>query len=309
MHIPSRRQLLTALASVPLAGAFSCQKTEEQKTRDKAPMTQAKLPAIFVPHGGGPWPFVNIPGFSDNMENLRQYLVGLPSLLPERPKAVVVISAHWEERVPTVQASAHPPMLYDYSGFPEESYSITWPAPGSPETAKQIVDLLHQNKIESAENTSRGYDHGAFVVTKLMYPDADIPTLQLSLTRDLNPARLFEIGQALAPLRDQGVLLLGSGYSYHNMRGFFSALRGDPGPSRDAQAFDTWLAETLSLEPSQRQTRLMEWEKAPAARACHPREEHLLPLMVCAGAAAESQVSMPFHEAMMGLKTLAAHFA
>src|SRR5690606_28605522 len=114
-----------------------------------------------------------------------------------------------------------------------------------------------------------------FVVTKLMYPEPHIPTLQLSLTRDLNPSRLFEIGRALAPLRNQGVLLLGSGYSYHNMRGFFAAMGGDPTPTEDSLHFDNWLAETLLAPPEERHTRLVEWEKAPRARACHPREEHL----------------------------------
>jgi aromatic ring-opening dioxygenase catalytic subunit (LigB family) len=160
----------------------------------------------------------------------------------------------------------------------------------------------------SAASEQRGYDHGTFVVTKLMAPEADIPTIQLSLTRDLDPARLFQVGQALAPLRDQGVLILGSGYSYHNMRGFFASMGGDTRPTEDSKHFDAWLAETLLASPSERRTRLVEWESAPRARACHPREEHLLPLMVCAGAGAEDSVTLPFHEPLVGLHTLSAHF-
>lgn len=268
-----------------------------------------KQPTIFVPHGGGPWPFVSMPGFSDQMDDLRDYLVGLPSYLPEQPRAVLVISAHWEASVPTVQSAASPPMLYDYSGFPPESYQITWPAPGSLEVAAEVRQALEARRIVSAEDQTRGYDHGTFVVTKLMDPQAQIPTLQLSLTSDLDPARLLKIGQALAPLREQGVLILGSGYSYHNMRGFFAARRGDPQPTEDSRYFDEWLAESLSLEPNERQARLIQWSKAPRARACHPREEHLMPLLVCLGAAFESNVALPFRQRLAGTHTLAAHFS
>lgn len=267
------------------------------------------LPTIFVPHGGGPWPFVEIPGMpASETAGLREYLTNLPTAISQTPKALLVVSAHWEEAVPTVQVHATPPMLYDYSGFPAESYSIQWPAPGSPETAQEVRSLLEGAQIKSAADTKRGFDHGTFVVTKLMYPDPKIPTFQLSLTQDLNPKRLFEIGQALAPLRDEGVLILGSGFSYHNMRGFMRSMRGDPQPAEDARIFDAWLHETLLLPPSERHTRLIEWEKAPRARECHPREEHLLPLMVCAGAAAEDVVSVPFREPVLKTQALAAHF-
>lgn len=272
-------------------------------------MVHPVFPSIYVPHGGGPWPFVNMKSMSEGTEPLREYLTGLPAHLPARPRALLVISAHWEMPVPTVQQSAHPPMLYDYSGFPKEAYELTWPAPGSPETAAEVRSLLEKSAIESGSSDTRGFDHGTFVVTKLMYPEADVPTFQLSLTSDLNPRRLFEIGRALAPLRSDGVLILGSGFSYHNMRGFFRAQAGDPAPVDDSRHFDEWLAETLLASPSERETRLIEWEKAPRARACHPREEHLLPLMVCAGAAAESSVSLPYHEPVMKTHTLAAHFA
>lgn len=282
--------------------------TESSEKHPSSPARSLSLPAIFVPHGGGPWPFVTMPGLKGKMEGLREYLVGLPALLPEAPRAVVVISAHWEEKVPTVQAQRSPPLLYDYSGFPEEAYQIKWPAPGSPELAREVRAALQSARIESAENQTRGYDHGTFVVTKLMYPEPTIPTLQLSLTRDLNPSRLFQIGQALTPLRKQGVLLLGSGFSYHNMRGFFAAQAGDPKPTQDSKHFDSWLSDTLMSSASERHTRLLEWEKAPRARACHPREEHLLPLMVCAGAAAESDVTLPYREELTGVHTLAAHF-
>lgn len=304
---------MTLLGSAAITSTLGCRRNtemSEEAQRPAAPRAASKrLPTIFVPHGGGPWPFVKIPGMDGKMESLREYLVGLPQALPEPPKTLLVISAHWEENVPTVQTAEAPPMLYDYSGFPPESYEITWPAPGDPDLAQRVRAALGDHGMESGEAPQRGYDHGTFVATKLMYPSAEVPTIQLSLTRDLDPKRLFEIGRALSPLRDQGVLILGSGYSYHNMRGFFSAMAGDTRPTEDSKAFDLWLAETLQMSPSQRQTRLLEWEKAPRARACHPREEHLLPLMVCAGAGAEDSVTLPYHEALVGVHTLAAHFS
>ncbi len=267
-----------------------------------------RMPTLFVPHGGGPWPFVNVPGMTEHMDPLREYLLEIPEHLPTLPRALLVVSAHWECRVPTVQTAVRPPMLYDYSGFPPESYQISWPAPGSPSSASRVMELLRSAGISSAEDPGRGFDHGTFVVTKLMYPNADVPTFQLSLTSDLDPSRLLEVGRALAPLRDEGVLILGSGYSYHNMRGFFSALRGDPQPLEDARRFDGWLAEALLLPSDERVARLLAWERAPAARACHPREEHLLPLFVCAGAAEGDLVTLPFRERLIGLSTLSAQF-
>lgn len=268
-----------------------------------------RVPTIFVPHGGGPWPFVELsmipPG---SMEPLRRYLTGLPTALPRPPRAVIVVSAHWEEAVPTVQSAPRPPMLYDYYGFPPESYEVRWPAPGSPAMAAEVRERLRAAGIQCAEDDERGYDHGTFVVTKLMYPEPTIPTFQLSLTRDLDPARHFAIGRALAPLRDEGVLILGSGFSYHDLRGFGRLMNGDPGPREDSRAFDEWLAETITLEPSSRESRLVDWERAPRARACHPREEHLLPLMVCAGAAGDDAGHVTFREIVMGAHTLAAQF-
>lgn len=324
-RVISRRKWLagTSLALSPLVplasttGLFGLTACGKTKAPSPTPSSSAKektkmhptLPAIYVPHGGGPWPWVEMGSMSQGMEPLREYIQNLPLGFPERPKALLVISAHWEETVPTVQTGQKPPMLYDYYGFPKEAYELTWPAPGSPETAGRVRELLSQNKIESGEDASRGFDHGNFVVTKLMYPGADIPTLQLSLTSDLDPKRLLDIGRALAPLRNEGVLILGSGFSYHNMRGFMRSQRGDPGPIEDSKLFDDWLYETLDRPPSERETRLIEWTKAPRARECHPREEHLLPLMVCVGAAETSQAEFPYRTPILGTHTLAAHFA
>ncbi len=239
-----------------------------------------RMPTVYLPHGGGPWPFVEV-GLGSRAEQaaLATYLRDLANTPRERPKALLVISAHWEERVPTVMTSAAPPMLYDYSGFPAEAYEITWPTPGDPALAARVRGLLARAGFESGADPDRGYDHGTFVPLKLTYPDADMPVCQLSLVSGLDPATHLAIGRALAPLRDEGVFIIGSGLSYHNLRAFSSSARPV------SIAFDTWLRETTTRPQADRDHALVEWAKAPSARLAHPREEHLLPLMVVAGAA------------------------
>lgn len=313
---PSRRGLLTGALAV--AGALvGCGERREvaQLSRSRSarpsggPVTQTAQPTLYVPHGGGPWPFVSLPGYPEStMGGLREYLTALPEVLPAPPRAVLVVSAHWEEAVPTLMTAPEPPMLYDYYGFPAESYEVRWPAPGSPDVAAEVRTRLERADITTGEDPARGFDHGTFVVTKLMYPAPSIPTFQLSLTADLDPARQLAVGRALAPLRREGVFLLGSGFSYHNMRDFRSAMSGDGRPREHSRRFDDWLAETVQVEASARDRRLVEWASAPSARACHPREEHLLPLMVCAGAAEDDLGTVPFQSVVMGVHTLAAQF-
>ncbi len=261
------------------------------------------MPVVFLPHGGGPWPFVDM-GIGDPRElsSLATYLRSLAAITAERPRAVLVISAHWEESVPTVMTSTAPPMLYDYYGFPPESYTITWPAPGEPALAARVRSLLSQAGIQSAENAERGFDHGTFVPLKLTYPDADVPTIQLSLVRGLDPRAHLAIGRALAPLRDEGVLIVGSGMSYHNLRAF------GPRAAPVAEAFDAWLREAVVQPREEREARLTAWASAPSARAAHPREEHLLPLMVIAGAAGGDHADIAFDGTIMGLRLSAVHF-
>jgi aromatic ring-opening dioxygenase catalytic subunit (LigB family) len=204
--------------------------------------------------------------------------------------------------------SSSPPMLYDYGGFPAHTYEVQWPAPGSPELARQVVDLLEGAGLSALEDSQRGFDHGAFVPLSLMFPDAGIPTVQLSLRKGLDPATHLRIGEALAPLRDCGVLLIGSGMSYHNLRALFGYMNGGPAPTGDSQAFDGWLAETVSLPAEARARRLILWSEAPAARAAHPREEHLLPLHVIAGAAGTDSATLPFRGRVLGAHVSAVHF-
>lgn len=260
------------------------------------------LPVVYLPHGGGPWPFVDLGFPREDLEPLADYLRGLPRCCPP-PAAVLAVSAHWEAPVATVQSSPAPPLLFDYSGFPPESYRLTWPAPGHPELAARIRSLLEDSGIRTASDAARGFDHGAFVPLKVAWPGAEVPTLQLSLIRGLDPARHLALGRALAPLRDEGVLIVGSGMSFHNMRGFFDA---DATPR--AERFDAWLQRVVALPAAERDAALEVWERAPEARFCHPREEHLLPLMVAAGAAGADRGTVPFSGKVLGVRVSAVHF-
>lgn len=267
-------------------------------------MPDERMPVVYLPHGGGPWPFVQLPMVDRNeVAELAEYLRTLPAQLPAPPKALLVISAHWEQDVATVMTAARPPMLYDYYGFPPESYTITWPAPGDPELAERVRELLSTAGFESAVDGERGFDHGTFVPLKLSFPDADVPTIQLSLLRDLDPARHLALGRALAPLRDEGVFIVGSGMSYHDLRGFFG------GRGREvSESFDAWLSAAATAEPDSRDQLLQRWETGPDARRAHPREEHLLPLMVIAGAAGSDRGVLGFRGSFGGAVISAYHF-
>jgi aromatic ring-opening dioxygenase catalytic subunit (LigB family) len=253
-------------------------------------MSSQRMPVAFIPHGGGPWPFVDLPMFEPGeVAALKDYLRSFPQTLGVAPQALLVVSAHWEEPVPTVMSAPSPPVLYDYFGFPPESYEITWPAPGSPELAQRVRELLRSAGFETACNDSRGFDHGTFIPLKVMYPNADIPTVELSLIGRLDPDTHLALGRALAPLRDESVLILGSGMSYHNV----SRLMRRQGRI-ESEAFDAWLRDAATSAPDQRSERLADWQVAPYARIAHPREDHLLPLMVIAGAAGDDRGEVAF---------------
>jgi aromatic ring-opening dioxygenase catalytic subunit (LigB family) len=263
-----------------------------------------RLPSLYIPHGGGPCLYMDwTMGPRDTWDRMAGWLRGLEGTLPERPRALLVVSAHWEMPVATVTTSVAPPLLYDYYGFPPHTYELKWPAPGSPELAGRVRKLLSGAGFESGEDAARGLDHGVFVPLKLSFPEAQVPTVQLSLREGLDPAQHLAMGRALEPLRDEGVLIIGSGMSYHNMRGFNAAA------SRDASLrFDRWLAGVVAEEPSKRDAALAAWTKAPSARECHPREEHLLPLMVAAGAAGDDRGRASFSDEVMGVAVSAVAF-
>jgi aromatic ring-opening dioxygenase catalytic subunit (LigB family) len=230
--------------------------------------------------------------FRRNFVELEKSLIEMRAELEGMPKAVLVVSGHWEEDSFAISSAARPGMVYDYYGFPEHLYQIEYGAPGSPDLARHVEDLLHARAIEARLDPTRGFDHGTFSIMKVLYPDEDMPVVQLSLKVGYDPALHFEVGKALAPLRDEGVLIVGSGLSYHNLR----EMRGTSGhePSR---RFDAWLREALvDSSPSERVARLLEWERAPFARAAHPREDHLIPLMVSVGAAEDEPGAVTYHQ-------------
>jgi aromatic ring-opening dioxygenase catalytic subunit (LigB family) len=219
----------------------------------------------------------------DLWNQLAAYLKGIDGSLGRRPKAVLVISGHWEMPRPTVNTAQNHTLLFDYYGFPEHTYRLTYPAHGSPETVARIEECLSRAGYRAGEDESRGLDHGVFVPFKLIYPDADVPMIQLSLLASLDAAAHIKLGRALAPLRDDGVLIVGSGMSFHNLRAMYAQ---SPEIDDAVTRFDDWLTEAATdPDPERRDAKLAQWESAPAARFCHPREEHLLPLHVAAGAA------------------------
>lgn len=240
-----------------------------------------RQPALYIPHGGGPCFFMPDP--RGTWRRMEAYLKGIAASLPARPKAILVISGHWEERAFAFSgAEHHPGLVFDYYGFPPETYRLEWPAPGAPWLAWRGSELVEAAGLPSSIDRERGFDHGVFVPLKVAFPDADVPVVQMSLHASLDPALHLAAGRALAPLRDEGVLVIGSGMSFHNLRAY-----GDPRVTRPAAEFDSWLVAAAQAAGGKRAALLADWQSAPWARLCHPREEHLLPLMAAAGASAE----------------------
>ncbi|MEO6389195.1 MAG: class III extradiol ring-cleavage dioxygenase [Croceibacterium sp.] len=258
-------------------------------------------PSLFIPHGGGPCFFMPDPrGTWTRMES---YLRGLADTLPELPRAILVISGHWEAPAFSFTGGAHPPLVFDYYGFPPETYRIEWPAPGAPDLAERAAAMITDAGLPSAIDPERGFDHGVFVPLKVAFPEADVPVVQMSLHASLDPVIHLAAGRALAPLRDEGVLIVGSGMSFHNLRAM-----GDPRVAAPSGEFDRWLAGAAESEPETRSALLSQWQAAPWARLCHPREEHLLPLMVAAGAS-QNPATHDYAEVVLGGAVSAFRFA
>ena len=254
---------------------------------------------LYFSHGGGPLPILG----DASHKAMVDFMLQLPSRL-RKPDAILVISAHWEESTAKLLGANNPPMFYDYYGFPDEAYEIIYPAPGSPELANRIISLLLKSNITAHLDPQRGFDHGLFIPLKLMYPKADIPSLQLSLLRGLNPAAHIALGSALRELMHENILVIGSGFSFHNMKAFSLEGMNTPDPANDA--FQNWLIEVCTgpITQSEREQFLIEWQKAPSARYCHPREEHLLPLHVCLGMA-NKPASTIFDDYILGKRGVA----
>ena len=247
------------------------------------------LPTYFISHGGGPWPWLDGP-VRRQFDRLEESLRELASGLAQRPRAVVVVTGHWEEPRFSVQGAANPGMVYDYSGFPPHTYEIRYDAPGSPEVARRVQELLEGAGIPAAIDPGRGFDHGTFVPLAVMYPKADVPVVQLSIKHGYDPEEHLAVGRALRPLRDEGVLIVGSGLSWHNLRMF------GPGAKPHSEAFDAWLHGALESPPADRTPLVKQWDSAPAARLAHPREDHFVPLFVALGAAEDEPAARIYHE-------------
>ena len=255
---------------------------------------------LFIPHGGGPLPLL---GDKDH-QDLVSFLKEITPILGE-PSAILVISAHWEEDKVTITSGKTPSLIYDYYGFPDEAYRIEYPVPGNSDLAEKIYNILQDNEIEAKLDNNRGFDHGLFVPLKIMFPDANIPCVQLSLLNSLDPKAHIQIGKALSELRKENILIIGSGFTFHNMKAFFARSIGESDVKNEA--FQHWLIDTCTNEEisaDERELRLTTWSDAPFARYCHPREEHLLPLHVCYGFST-SPAKLVFDGKVVGIKTSA----
>ncbi len=243
---------------------------------------------MFLSHGGGPLPLLGDPAHDEMVESLQSIAAAI-----ERPRAIIVVSAHWEERIATITSATSPTIIYDYFGFPPESYEIEYPAPGNPGLASRLRSCLQDTGITAELDGDRGFDHGLYIPLKIMYPEADIPCIQLSLLDSMDPAGHVALGEAMSGIGGDGVLVIGSGFSFHNLKAFFSSDASLPDDRNEA--FERWLVETCTagnLGEAERYRRLLAWESAPHARYCHPREEHLLPLHVCYGMTKRAAVAV-----------------
>lgn len=261
-----------------------------------------RLPTYYISHGGGPWPWLKDQNFMDTSV-LERSLQAMPREIGVEPRAVLVVSAHWETPEFTVQSNPNPSMVYDYGGFPEFTYHIQYPAPGSPEVADRVSELLDLAAIANRQDPNRGFDHGMYAPMYAAWPDADVPMLQLSIQHGYRPDAHLAVGRALAPLRDEGVLIVGSGLSYHNLRLF-----GGPASAQPSREFDDWLNQAMHADPRARVDALRHWEAAPSARIAHPAEDHLIPLMVAVGAAEDEAAVRTYHQNDFGGSTTASSF-
>lgn len=257
---------------------------------------QARI--VYLSHGGGPLPLLGDAAHAAMIAFMQR----LPAQLP-RPDAILVISAHWEEDVVTLQDGATPELLYDYYGFPPESYQIRYPAPGAPALAARVAAALQAQGVHYRTNSTRGFDHGVFVPLKLMYPQADIPVMQMSLLHSLDAEQHLALGRTLQALRHENLLVVGSGFSFHNLRAYTWGAEHTPDALNNA--FQDWLIQTCQdTDTARREAALVAWVEAPGARYCHPRSEHLLPLHVCAGMA-QTPARVIFDDAVLGKRCVA----
>jgi 4,5-DOPA dioxygenase extradiol len=244
-------------------------------TADIEETKPSRIPVLYLSHGAPP--------LADD-RTWKAELASWSADLP-KPENILIISAHWEEAPLALSATTTVPLVYDFWGFPQRYYEVTYDAPAAPALAADVTKLLHAPGTAVQREESRGLDHGAYVPLVEMFPQADVPVLQMSMPT-LDPEKLFAIGRKIAPLRDQGTLIVGSGFTTHNLR-WFNPSSGSAGPAPAASVeFDAWARETLASADIDSMLDFL--VKAPAAREAHPRTEHFAPLFVALGAAYES---------------------
>ena len=257
---------------------------------------------LFIPHGGGPLPILGDLRHKEIIKFLKNIKLRI-----NKPSSIIIISAHWEEDEVNITSGEKPSLIYDYYGFPEKSYKITYPAPGNSKLANKINNLLKAKDINSKLNPERGFDHGVFIPLKIMYPDASITCVQISLLKNLDPTKHIEMGKALSSLMDENILILGSGMSFHNLNILLSGSESTDSDNVKNKEFDDWLVNVCAgdkLKNVEREKALIEWIKAPSARFCHPREEHLIPLHVCYGIK-NKKADLVFNDNVIGKKVSA----
>eukprot|EP01029_Cantina_marsupialis_P012264 TRINITY_DN270916_c0_g1_i1.p1 TRINITY_DN270916_c0_g1~~TRINITY_DN270916_c0_g1_i1.p1 ORF type:complete len:269 (-),score=54.24 TRINITY_DN270916_c0_g1_i1:103-909(-) len=254
---------------------------------------------LFVSHGGGPLPLLGHEEHKEMISTLKSI-----SKKIRKPSAILMISAHWEEKTFHVTSTDNPSLIYDYYGFPRESYSIEYPCKSDPTLAEEVIGSFKKAGIECNADEKRGFDHGLFVPLKIMYPEAHIPCIQLSLKSNMNAEEHINIGTALSNIDYDNLLIIGSGFSFHNMSAFFS--EGTHISKEKNESFEDWLINTFSdstMSEDERTNKLIHWDSAPSARFCHPREEHLLPLHVCYGASGKTACMEYFEVEILNKKS------
>lgn len=256
------------------------------------PLLHDRLPTYFLSHGGGPWPW--LPERDTVYRDLEASLLRVRDEIGDNPRAILMVSGHWEEAEGfALMSSARPPMLYDYRGFPDHTYTVEYKAPGAPELAEEIRASLAAKNHPVWLDGDRGYDHGVFTIAVCMYPEANVPILQLSIRSDYDAQTHLQLGRDLAHLRQQGIVIIGSGLSYHNLRNF----RNQDAARVESADFDMWLHTALTgQDPLRRTADIVNWELAPSARKAHPEEDHLIPLMVALGAAESETATRIYHQ-------------
>lgn len=253
---------------------------------------------LFITHGGGPWPILSFSGINeDDRLAMLSHFQSIDRVL-QSPKALIVISAHWESNPVNVNISPSPHLYFDYHGFPSEAYQLSWPVKNDVSLAHNVISAIEKAGIPVMKNDRRGYDHGVFIPLMAAYPDATIPVVEVSIHEALDVELHLQLGEALAPLLNNDVALIASGNSYHNIQNMFHP---NPEVIQAAQHFDEWVIQTASLSGQARWDALLNWKHAPYAKTCHPREDHLIPLMVAAGAAKDKPLTPVWHGGLNGI--------